>query len=494
MEIGLYGKLPSHGDFLRRRVSDAFVARWDAWLQDSIAASRRMLGERWLEIYLTSPAWRFACGPGVVGPVGVAGILAPSVDRVGRYFPLTIVCELPEGANPLAVAIRGQQWFEETEAHVVDTLGRQDVDFEEFDTTLGALGEHLAPALMPAPVSLEADAASTIKSGGRAALRLPLGHPKNLSHLFNAMLYQHLAAGLEPLSLWWTEGSTLVEPSCLMAAGLPEAEAFAALLDGAWSESGWRRVAGSALETEQYEQPFADDDRADWQYRSAALSDTGHVRSSNQDAVLDRMDIGLWAVADGMGGHQRGDLASRMICDALTGLTPADTLANMIEDVRRCLQQVNNHLRDLQPGASGVVQSGSTVVVLLARRSRLAVLWAGDSRVYRLRARKLEQLTRDHAGDDSAPATGANASQVSMEITRAVGCAEILDLDLHRDSVRQGDRFLLCSDGLTREVSDSRIEVLLQEGDATSCAHSLLQAALAAGAHDNVSVLVIDAL
>jgi serine/threonine protein phosphatase PrpC len=81
-----------------------------------------------------------------------------------------------------------------------------------------------------------------------------------------------------------------------------------------------------------------------------------------------------------------------------------------------------------------------------------------------------------------------------MEITRAVGCAELLELDLHRDSVRQGDRFLLCSDGLTREMSDSRIEALLQEGDAGSCAQSLLQEALAAGAHDNVSVLVIDAL
>jgi type VI secretion system protein ImpM len=493
VEIGLYGKLPSHGDFLRRRVSDAFVVRWDTWLQESIAASRRMLGERWLEIYLTSPAWRFVCSPGAVSPLGVAGILIPSVDRVGRYFPLTIVWDLPAGSNPLSVAVRAQRWFEETEAHVVQTLNQQDIDLEQFDATLTALGEHLAPVFAPSPVSLDAGAALSVSSGERGSWRLPLGHPKNLDHLFQEMLQQHLSAALEPVSLWWTEGSVLVEPSCLMGSGLPDAQAFAALLDGAWSESGWHSVPGAALESEQYAEALTEGDEAAWQYRSAGLSDAGNVRPGNQDAFLDRMDIGLWAVADGMGGHERGDLASRMVCDALTSLAPADTLANMIEAVRSCLQQVNQHLRDVNPGATGIAQSGSTVVVLLARRSRLAVLWAGDSRAYRLRENRLECLTEDHAVCDDEPSR-ADSSPPSLAITRAVGCAQLLELDLHRDSVRQGDRFLLCSDGLTREVSDARIEAQMQEGDTLSCATALIQAALASGAHDNVTVLVIDAL
>ena len=97
IEVGLYGKLPSHGDFLRRRVSDAFVRVWDEWLQECIAASRSALGERWLDVYLTSPVWRFGADAGAFGPAPVVGLMAPSVDRVGRYFYLTLVAELPEG-------------------------------------------------------------------------------------------------------------------------------------------------------------------------------------------------------------------------------------------------------------------------------------------------------------------------------------------------------------------------------------------------------------
>src|ERR1700682_2800916 len=104
LEVGVYGKLPSHGDFLRRRVSDAFVGRWDPWLQECMAASRSALGERWLDVYLTSPAWRFSCAPGTCGPAPVVGLMVPSVDRVGRYFPLTLVAELPDGVSPVAAA------------------------------------------------------------------------------------------------------------------------------------------------------------------------------------------------------------------------------------------------------------------------------------------------------------------------------------------------------------------------------------------------------
>jgi len=84
VEVGFYGKLPSHGDFLRRRIADESLGPWDAWLQTAIAASRRILGERWLDIYLTSPAWRFACEAGACGPAPLAGVMVPSVDRVGR--------------------------------------------------------------------------------------------------------------------------------------------------------------------------------------------------------------------------------------------------------------------------------------------------------------------------------------------------------------------------------------------------------------------------
>src|SRR5688572_32557427 len=109
--VGFYSKLPSHGDFLRRRVSDAFVGVWDGWLQECIAASRSALGERWLDVYLTSPAWRFACAAGTFGAAPVAGVMVPSVDRVGRYFHLTFVTELAADASVVSAATTLEPFF-----------------------------------------------------------------------------------------------------------------------------------------------------------------------------------------------------------------------------------------------------------------------------------------------------------------------------------------------------------------------------------------------
>src|SRR5215510_2706661 len=120
--IGFYGKLPSHGDFLRRRVADAFFGVWDGWLQECVSASRSALGDRWLDVYLTSPAWRFACAAGVCGPSPAAGLMVPSVDRVGRYFPLTIVAQLPPAAGILAIASQAAGFFDAVERLVIDTL------------------------------------------------------------------------------------------------------------------------------------------------------------------------------------------------------------------------------------------------------------------------------------------------------------------------------------------------------------------------------------
>src|SRR5690606_39018525 len=99
-EPGFYGKLPSRGDFVSRRLPQPFVATWDAWLQQGIAASQAALGQRWLDVYLTSPIWRFALAPQVCGGAAYIGVLVPSVDRVGRYFPLTAALALPKGVAP----------------------------------------------------------------------------------------------------------------------------------------------------------------------------------------------------------------------------------------------------------------------------------------------------------------------------------------------------------------------------------------------------------
>ena len=491
MEVGLYGKLPSHGDFLRRRIPDEVVTSWDGWLQSAISASRRILGERWLDVYLTSPAWRFACDAGACGPAGLAGVMVPSVDRVGRYFPITLMWGVPEPLTPLAVAMQCEEWFRASEQHVIETLAHSEVQFEEFDARVVELGGQLDALCNAQRVRLEAqDAAAVSEAPG--PWQIPLGDSTRLPEVYAQLLHHPLRMQHSPVMLWWTEGSSRVAPCSLVTRGLPSADHFAAFLDGTWDACGWRSVRAQVRE-----EAFIDTlvPGTVMEFHSGGSSDRGPVRQSNQDAFLERPETGLWAVADGMGGHADGGTASRMVCDALADVAPGDTLQNAIERVRERLSEVNAQVRGAHRGGSDV--SGSTVAVLLTRNSQCAILWAGDSRVYRLRGEALEQLTRDHTYGSEVPDDASAAHRApsanDFAVTRAVGAEETLELDLRRDHVRKGDRFLLCSDGVTHELDDEAIRGCLQGSDPGEVANNVLRAAIDAGGHDNVTVVVVDA-
>jgi type VI secretion system protein ImpM len=486
MDVGFYGKLPSHGDFLRRRVSDAFVGVWDGWLQECIAASRAILGDRWLDVYLTSPAWRFACAAGTCGPAPVVGVMVPSVDRVGRYFHLTLVAQLPAEASVASAATRLGSFFDAAEQLAVETLAAERIDFDAFDEHVARLVEQLDPG--DTPTQILDDTAADILIDGAAGWHLPVDAPPRLGPVFEQLAMQRLASLYDPLGLWWTEGSSDVGPSLLIARGLPHPDRFTALLDGAWTAHQWRSVPA-------YSQPALEpetlvDDPTPPKFRSAGVTNVGKVRQVNQDAFLERPEVGLWAVADGLGGHKDGEVASRMVCDALADFIPNATFEQMVEGAAERLREVNAHLVRMSERTHDPVHSGSTVVALLVRATRYAVLWAGDSRAYRLRDGRLEQLTRDH----SLEASGAlSAGESSSAITRAVGGEPTLDLDVFRERVRARDRFLLCSDGLTRTLPDARIQELMAHDSIRTAVDDLVKATLAAGAPDNVTVVIVEA-
>ncbi len=230
-------------------------------------------------------------------------------------------------------------------------------------------------------------------------------------------------------------------------------------------------------------------------YVSAALTHTGRVRESNQDAFVDRTAAGVWAVADGMGGHMQGDVASRMVCDALAAIGPARKLEITLDEIQRRASEVNTRLYASAIRVINPIQSGSTVVVFAVQRTSCAILWAGDSRAYRLRHDQLSQMTIDHTwAAQIAPTLGSKElEEADHSIMRAVGGEQSLMLDVRRDRVRLGDRYLLCSDGLTRELSADRIAVLLGDGTVQQAAQALIDAALAAGGRDNVTVVVVEA-
>ena len=227
-------------------------------------------------------------------------------------------------------------------------------------------------------------------------------------------------------------------------------------------------------------------------YVSAGISDVGRLRPSNQDAFAELNEVGVWVVADGMGGYRDGDVASRMVCESLQNLSAEGTLEQAIEVLRQRMTDVNRRLYEASIRRINPVVSGSTVAMLLVRRTSCAVLWAGDSRVYRWRHHRLVQLTTDHTWAAELNLQHAE-EEADHAITRAVGGEGSLALDVRRDKVLLGDRYLLCSDGLTRELSDAEIAIAMAATDVQSCAKKLIEATLRAGARDNVTVVVVEA-
>lgn len=215
---GFFGKVPTRGDFVRRALPATFITPWDDWLQAGLAGAKETLGDPWLDIYLTSPVWRFALSVELVGASAVAGVLMPSVDSVGRYFPFTLACVLDGAPAPMQLRAESE-WFQRAEVLALGVLA-EDSSLDELIEGLGALG---CPA--PPPPMLLDDAAWRFDE---AADRLTHG----LAALF-----------APPYALFWTQGSTRVRPTTLFSRQLPSARQFAALLDGAWSDHGWCEAA-----------------------------------------------------------------------------------------------------------------------------------------------------------------------------------------------------------------------------------------------------------
>lgn len=233
---------------------------------------------------------------------------------------------------------------------------------------------------------------------------------------------------------------------------------------------------------------------AEFRLEAVSRSETGCVRPHNEDSLCSRAD-GLWAVADGMGGHEKGEWASQAIVAALAEV-------KLGEDFRQCWQAASQAIHDANTriwdeARQRAIQMGSTIVALCVRGRRFAVMWVGDSRAYLLRGGVLEPLTTDHTRvqemiENALIEPEAAASHPMRHVlSRAVGVEAEIEIEARAGEIEPGDRFLLCSDGLTGSLTEAEIATLADVPTECEAIDALIELTLERGAPDNVTIVLV---
>lgn len=226
----MYGKLPAYGDFLIRNLGSSFLDPWDEWLQCYVSASKEQIGDGWLDAYLTSPIWRFVLSSGVVDENMWGGLIMPSVDRVGRYFPISIVRSFSAQDSPVGFMFTQQAWFREVENFGLMAL-EGDLDVDELVANLGEVQAAAADLYQPT---------SHLGDAGPFVVGLANEDELSLIDSLPCMLNASLSSSLASFSLWQTHGSDLIAPMVFACQGLPPVSGISAMLDGQWQQKNWK--------------------------------------------------------------------------------------------------------------------------------------------------------------------------------------------------------------------------------------------------------------
>ncbi len=461
--VGFFGKLPCNGDFLERRVPRGFLEVWDPWLQHCVHTSREILQESWLSSYLSSPLWRFVLSASVCGSGAYAGVLAPSVDRVGRYFPLTIVTQIDVDFCSLQFAAQHTAWFGALESLVLTALEDTDLSLEWFDAQVAGLAIRLDEAGAAAdPELVDIFERSSFPAQG-SAWRAPLRSASGLQDAINAFAFRELAAQLRPISLWWTEGSSGPASSWLTLRSLPTPAHFGAMLDGHWVRDGWSDLGGLAgTPGLLHEAPAA-----------AAVVDTVLPQAealgipqvtlpelqlsaieTNKVAFVIRPEIGLWAVA--ATNSDATAEAVRMIADALQQLGPAPLLSGMVEALRQTVLEVHRRLRHQATRDVQSIEASTNLNAILVVGAECAFLSAGQVQRFRIRKRNVD--TFDDVADGERAALPDSGSLMELltadpQSDLGVGAPNFKELHADYERLQREDQWILCA----RPVITSRV-------------------------------------
>ena len=447
---GFYGKLPCKGDFLQRRVAQEFVDTWDAWLQQCLFASREQLQERWLNAYLTSPVWRFALAEGVCGSGTYAGVMVPSVDRVGRYFPLTLVAQLSTEDCLLNLASEAaRQWFDSAESLLLGALQAHDLELSVFDEQVAALASPLREPETTESGYLRERMRNSAFARQPGQWQVPLQNVHSLQSAANVFASRELERTLRPLTLWWTDGSDEVASCWLCNRGLPVPAGFTAMIAGGWEHFGWESLGPSmprqqqtfttavspptAIPPEPVQESISPIESVEMVACHAAV--TRRHDSPQQVCFVSRPDVGLWGLS-----YQTADgVVAQRVADTLHDIPTAGSLTALAEEVREALEAVRRPSTVYGPPA----EAGA--VVCLVRGNECAVICAGWVQAVRVRASEVTTIEGTSSwvlseSDRSEPAPTSDASLMDLLVAAPESAESTV---AHYDTVRHGDVWIL---------------------------------------------------
>lgn len=452
--IGFFGKLPTHGDFVSWGLTVKLQRALDDWLQIALLTAQDGLGESWLRTFKAMPPWRFFIEEGLWSNHGVAGVIVPSSDRVGREFPLVLLSQIQQqGEHPFQF-YKDDAWFTALEA-IAGSASHRDFQLDSFTEQLEKLRN---------PRAIERQNEDEGRNGNRTTKQ----------------------------SLWWTILPDSQKVRGFRNEGAPRKEDFLRLLQAGDIKPELKmataRPLSAQLQAEAVVSPSLHQTRSLGHakpllcWNSAFRSHEGTGGQPNTDALLASNATGLFAVADGLHGDPSAAEAARLVIHLVGQAVMDGPLEPRLQELKGKLGSANTLLRRRAESRAEKSAEAASLAALLLDGDDFAVLWAGDARCYLLREGMLRSLTRDHI-------------QVGMRrsLSRAVGLAPTLHLESVGEKLRPQDTFLLCTAPLVRAVPERAIaEIMLSEA-AADVPRVLIETALISGCPGNMTALVVQA-
>jgi len=511
---GFFGKLPSAGDFVQRRLPSGFVDVWDRHFESAVAESRNTLGNDWHEAYHVSPVWRFLLAAGVCGESAWAGIMGPGVDRVGRCFPMVIAAPVAADLGSCTRALtEGGDWFDAVEqVHAAAQLDAT-ISVDMFDEQVAALAGPLDVPPSAAPEFLRG-----VDWNAASHWRLPLPTGAAAASFLGA-LWARLATASGHWCLWWTAGGERVPASVLVTNGLPQPTAYAGFLDASHGVAPWQSLGMfEGVTPRRHAMPEAATSLIDVAVSppslapaptapSAAwlpddlelLSDLGVVSEAStlaapvahaavgvvaeapaaDVAVLHRPDVALTLVAAEAGHPDRRQQAVAAVSAIARALPGAEPAAGM-QALRTRVMALSPQLRQASEDLIDPVLEDCAVIAAQVAGGRAGLLRIGTAAAWHWRHGRLQPLfangaapTQGGDGDfDDLLFSRAPLAAPGLGATAQPTCGEVLC------AVEAGDRLLLMA---TQPLLQLPPDVIARGLAMPSCGDARLHIATAAG-------------